>query len=199
MAKTMREVPGPPSSGSTIRAWTIQSAACWDLFQTRGVLRGDGRRVFHHFRPAYRWLMKQMGGRLAGYQGGFPVWFWHSPKPDLRHGAHLRRGEPGVRVEVEVPRNRVLLLDFETWHCVLNRWHLSRSFRESREWDRKTERFNRHLPPILEAELQSTWERVFDFELLSRARIWGPIDKIQGVTDYILLDEVRRVREFVGR
>jgi hypothetical protein len=127
---------------------------------------------------------------------------WHSPKPDLRHGAHLPGGERGVRIEVELPRDRVLLLDFETWHCVLNRWHLSCSWRESREWDRKTkglDQFWSPLPPILEAELQSTWERVFDFELLRRAKIWGPIDKIQGVTDRILLEEVRNVKEFAGR
>ena len=146
--------------------------------------------------------MTQMRGRLPGYQDGFPVWVWHSPMPDLRHGGHLPRGESGLRIEVEVPRDQLLLLDFETWHCVLNRWHLSRSWRESGEWDRKSEGFDQYremLPPLLEAELQSTWERVFDFELLRRAKMWGPVDEIQGVTDCLRLDQVRRVSEFVGR
>jgi hypothetical protein len=85
---------------------------------------------------------------------------------------------------------------------VLNGWHLSRSSRESDEWDRRTEEFDRlrrPLPPDLEAELRSTWDRVFDLELLKRARIWGPINRIQGVTEYIRLDEVRQVKEFAGR
>jgi hypothetical protein len=29
--------------------------------------------------------------------------------------------------------------------------------------------------------------------------MWGPIEEIQGVTEYVRLDEVRSVREFVGR
>lgn len=87
----------------------------------------------HHFRPAYRWLMSQMKERVAGCRGLWPIWFWHSPKPDLRHSAHLPRGERGVRLELELPRDRTLLLDFETWHAVLNRWHLSQSQRESEE------------------------------------------------------------------
>jgi hypothetical protein len=190
------------SSRPTFRAWTIQRAACWEVFQKRGILWGDGRRACHQFRPAYRWLIEQMRGRVHGYQGGFPVWFWYSPKPDLRHSAHLSGGEHGIRIEVELPRERVLLLDYGTWHCVLNRWHLSRSWRESREWDRKTrgfDQFKELLPSKLEAEMQATWERVFDLDMLTRSRLWGPIDVIQGVTEYVSLDEVRRVTEFVAR
>ena len=186
----------------SMRVWTIQRAACWERFQERGILRGDGRRVCHHFRPAYRWLMTQAHRRLPGYKGGFPIWFWHFPKPDLRHDAHVRRGERSVRIELEIPRARVLLLGFQTWHCVLNRWHLSCSRHESREWDRKVKGFNQFLgplPPILEAELQSTWERVFDLRLLRRTRMWGSIDEIQGVTEYVMLTEVRRIDKFIGR
>ena len=84
---------------------------------------------------------------------------------------------------------------------MLNGWHLSLSWRESRAWDRRAARHP--LPPELRAELQAellaSWERVFEFDLLRRARMWGPIDRIQGVTEYVRLDEVRRVDEFVAR
>ncbi len=40
---------------------------------------------------------------------------------------------------------------------------------------------------------------VFDVELFRRAKVWGPIGEIQAVTEYVLLNEVRRVKEFVGR
>jgi hypothetical protein len=166
------------------------------------VLCADGRRVFRYFRPAYQWLMQQMVGRVTGYTGRFPVWFWHSPKPDLRHRGHLPSGKGGVRIELELPRERVLLLDFQSWHCVLNRWHLSLSERESRKWDRKTEGLDQcraPLPAPIEAELQATWERVFDLDRLRRAKLWGPIDEIQGVTEYVRLEEVRGVSEFVAR
>jgi hypothetical protein len=194
--------PSSSRNPGTIRVWSIQHADCWELFQKQGFLRADGRRVSRHFLPAYRWLMEQMRERLPGYTGGFPVWFWSSPKPDLRQHGHLAPGVHGVRIELELPRERALLLDFETWHCVLNRWHLSRSWRESADWDRRTKGFDRcraTLPPPFEQELRTTWERIFDFELLRRTRIWGPIKQIQGVTGYVRLDEVRSVRDFTGR
>ena len=54
-------------------------------------------------------------------------------------------------------------------------------------------------PPLLEADLQASWERVFDLNCLKRAKLWGPIDAIQGVTESVLIGEVRRVDEFVAR
>jgi hypothetical protein len=55
------------------------------------------------------------------------------------------------------------------------------------------------LPEPFESELQATWERVFDLDRPRRTKLWGPIDKIQGVTGYVRLDEVKRVEEFVAR
>lgn len=105
-----------------------------------------------------------------------------------------------MRLELELPREQVLVLDFQTWHCVLNRWHLSLTERESADWESRVE-FSAQwagLPAELEEELQKTWERVFDLEALRRAKFWGPIDKIQGVTERVLLKQVRRVDEFVA-
>jgi hypothetical protein len=108
----------------------------------------------------------------------------------------------GGRINLELPRDRVLLVDFRSWHCVLNRWRLSLSEREGRDWDRRTKGLDLHrapLPAPLEAELQATWERVFDLDRLRRAKLWGPIDEVQGVTEYVRLAEVRAVDEFIAR
>ena len=190
------------AGAGTIRVWTIQPTAWWRSLRSGRVLHGDGRRICSHFRPAYRWLMRQMATRVPGYRGCFPVWVWESPKPDLRHAGHLPRGEAGARVELEIPHSRILLFDFETWHCVLNRWHLSLSWRESLDWDRRIKGLDQYrapLPEPFESELQATWDRVFDLDRLRRTKLWGPIDEIQGVTEYVRLDEVRRVEEFVAR
>jgi hypothetical protein len=146
--------------------------------------------------------MTQMRERVPQYEGRMPVWFWHAPKPDLRRRFHVPKGVHAVRIELELPRDRALLLDFDTWHCVLNRWRLSLSSRESREWDHKTrglDQFRAPLSPLLEQELQASWQRVFDFDLLKRMKMWGSADHIQGVTEYLELQEVRSVKEFVGR
>jgi hypothetical protein len=136
----------------TIPARTMQRPSWWRALQERGEIHGDGRYACHHFRP-YKWMMEQMRRRVPGYGGGFPIWLWHSPKPDLRHSGHLSRGEQALRIELESPRELVLVSDFETWHCVLNRWHLSLTWRESREWDRKSkgyDQFRHTLPAPLE-------------------------------------------------
>ena len=162
----------------------------------------DGRRICQHFRPAYQWLMGQMNQRIPGYNGAFPIWFWYSPKPDLRRSGYWAGGQRGLRIELEVPFAKILLSDFNTWHCVLNRWHLSISSRESRKWDRKTNgfnHFNAKLPAPYEDELQSTWERIFDLSLIRRAKLWGAAGRIQGVVDRVLLSEVRDIKEFVAR
>ena len=140
--------------------------------------------------------------RLPAYSGACPVWFWFSPKPDLRHSRHLARGERALRIELELPRELVLLSDFETWHCVLNRWHLSLPWAESRAWERKVrgfDQFRSELPEPLESELRATWNRIFDLNLVSRTKLWGPVDRIQGVVERVLLSEVRDVQEFVAR
>ena len=102
------------TSPETISVWTIQHAACWELFQKRGILRAAARRVLHHFRPAYRWLQSEMQARIPSYASESSIWFWYSPKPDLRHTALLSPGTPAVRIELELPSERALLFDFNT-------------------------------------------------------------------------------------
>lgn len=185
-----------------IRAWTIQRPSWWRTLQRRGEVRADGRRVCRNFAPSYRWMMEQMHLRIPEYRGGFPIWFWFSPKPDLRDSGILPRGVQAHRIELELPRARILLSDFGSWHCVLNRWHLPISWRESRDWDRKTkgyEPFVTALPDQFEAELRATWTRVFDLHTLNRCKLWRPVTRIQGVVDRVLLSEVRSVQAFVAR
>lgn len=180
----------------SIRVWTIQHADCWERLQPDGLLRGDGRHVWPEFRCAYRWLMRQMADRIPDYGGGYPVWFWHSPKPDLRHAAHLQRGAHGVRIEAELPAGRVLLLDFDAWHCVLNHGPLSLTWREDRNWDKRMAHL---LPGACEKELRGTWERVFDLDALNRSTLWRPVRYIQGIVEYIRLNEIVRIDRFTAR
>ena len=67
------------------------------------MLTGDGRRVDRHLRRPYRWIRARMAERIPGTPGGYPVWAWYRPKPDLRHVAYLPAGTPGVRVEFLAP------------------------------------------------------------------------------------------------
>lgn len=171
----------------TLRVWTIQRIGWWHLLQNRGRLGGDGRRVGwpELWRP-YRWIMGQMHHRVPGYRGGWPVWFWHTPKPDLRRPGHLPKGTLGVRLEFEIPAARALLLDFESWHCALNNWYLPLSDEEQDDAANQQDK-------------EASWSRVFDLDALRKSGYWGRIDRIQGVTEYLTLAEVRNAREFIAR
>lgn len=104
-----------------VRAWTIQHEDAWKLAKDRGVLRGDGRRVWKEFRPHYKWLMTVMEERIPRPRNtATPVWCWVE-KPDLRRSAHLPKGTRGVCLEVDMPAENILLSEFILWHLVFNR------------------------------------------------------------------------------
>ncbi len=190
------------STENSLRLWTIQHVPAWDEFLRKGILRGDGRRVYRQFRFAYHWILKQMKLRVPGYSGRYPIWAWLIPKPDLCRTACLAPGEKGVRIEVIVPQERVLLSDFYAWHVVLNQGYLALSDKEDQEWELKTDRLGwneKQRSGHLRRELEKSWERIFDVEAL-RASGWsGTGSCIQATVEEIYLDEVVNVKEFTAR
>jgi len=94
-----------------------------------------------------------------------------------------------VRIEVRTPINRILPLDFETWHFVLNGWYLPLTDVEDQEYE------NRPSPRVM----RKSWERVFDLAALRRSRLWGRALRLQGVVEYLEISEVVRVDRFTAR
>ncbi len=187
------------SSPHHLRVWSIQTERCVERFREKRILRGDGRRVWKAFRPPYRWLMQHMAARLDCYRGGWPVWFWVEPK-DLRTGSLLRRGERGVRIELLIPRERILLLDFDAWHHVLNGWYLALTEEEDEEWDRQLAAARGARKEWVRDRMRESWERVFDLDALRANPYAGGSELvIQGVAEYFLWEEVAKVKPFVAR
>lgn len=194
-----------------MRLWTLQHPA-GDLLRERGEFRADGRRVFRWFRPAYRWMVGQMGRRLPGYPSGrYPVWAWHSPKPDMRMDAYSPRpGEELVRLSLEIPdgeaAGRVLLSGFESWGVfVLNNHYLCVDEEESEWWWGLEERrpLGRPLPPRLREEVHRSWERIFDLGLMERAERESGAPylppRVQATLGEVQLADVMAVERFRGR
>jgi hypothetical protein len=185
-----------------LHLWTIQQYEAWGVLRDSGVLRADGRRIWRDFRPAYRWLIGQMHLRLGSPAARYPVWAWHSPKPDLRHGGHLPPGSQGVRIEFVIPTARVLLFDYDAWHAVLNGWYLSLTEAEDGRWEEKLRRRSanrKRLPSDLQAEMEASWERVFDLPALDESGWVGSVRYVQAVLEEIRLEEVREVTPFIAR
>ena len=113
-----------------MKMWTIQPVSVINDINEKGVFRcipelapdiADGSYV----RP-YNWLVKQMKKEIGDSPEGvqYPIWAWflvdkHNKKPDMRL-AGFRCYSPSVLIELEIPDDRVLLTDFDMWHCVLN-------------------------------------------------------------------------------
>lgn len=185
-----------------MKLWTIQHQSAWEKAEATGILKADGRRIEPDFRPAYRWLIEQMRQRLPDYRDNYPVWAWAQPKPDLRRPWHLRTGTLGVRIEFAADPDQVLLSHFDAWHAVLNDWYLSTSEADDdRHWQALQD--NKNNPAelrILRAELEASWERVFDLELLaSNKDWWGESEIVQATLGHVCLDQVVKIDYFTAR
>ena len=106
---------------NTVRLWTLQEIAVWEALRRTGHLYVDPdlRELDPSFREPYDWMCSQMAQRIPGYQGRDPWWAYDYPL-DLRQYRYLA-GDPGtrfVRLELAVPRDRVLLSAYDAWHYV---------------------------------------------------------------------------------
>lgn len=105
--------------------------------------------------------------------------------PDLRARAHIPSGTKGVRIELDVPDDLVLLSDFETWHAVLNNHVLSYSEKE-------------HDQTHSREQIEKSWERVFEFG--KGDPDWnGTGSSVQATIPKIDKDWIRKVKHFIGR
>lgn len=163
-----------------MRLWTIQTEAAWNALNEPGELRGSIAYADPDFLPAYEWIAAQMTARIRPPDdgGSLPVWGWQQfdgkrRRPDLRQSAHLPRGERGVRIEIEMPDDELLLSDFELWHYVLNYWYLPGSERDA---ERFASTHGREVPswrkppanPMVDRLIRGSWERIFDLEWCER-------------------------------
>ncbi len=166
--------------------------------------------MFHWFRPAYRWLMGQMRERLPDCSGRrYPIWAWHTPKPDMREVGYYSPGEMCVRLTLDIAdeeaSRRVLLSGFDAWGWhVLNNWYLDVSDEEYEWWDKLApRRFDEELSPCLQEIVHRSWERIFDLELLDRAaredwETYSPL-RVQATFEEIRIEEVVKVEHFRAR
>jgi hypothetical protein len=204
-----------------MRLWTIQHEDVLRIVREKGVFRADGRRCDRDFREAYAWLRQEVRKRVPGATGRPLIWAWKQPKPDLRQSGHLHEGTPGVRIELEIPDERVLLSDFDGWHFRLSSSYLPISAADMERWHeqdrKKLQALQKENPRITTAELnrridedvvdviEGSWDRVFDLPLMQTAFCDdGMVSKdyeqhIQAVFEYFTTDEIRKVTRFIAR
>jgi hypothetical protein len=181
-----------------VKVWTVQTPDVWETLRAGKVWRADTAHVDPAWLPAYRWMAHVMGARLGrpAEDGQMPIWCWHRwrgtrrPRPDLRHGGHLRRGSRGVRLEIEIAEERILRSDFELWHYVLNGWYLPRDTDDERAFDARPDR--RRIEP--------SWHRIFDLTWRNRRYTASAAERsIQAVTWELRLTDIVDAVGFFAR
>ena len=157
-----------------MKLWTIQPISVYKLIEKQGYYTCDEEKlrmendVFDScFRDAYNWLIKEMAKRIGEPPEGvkYPVWAWHTydwkrKSSDLRS----RQGKPGeemVRLEIEIPDDKVVLTDFDAWHFVLNNSYISDCNNEE-EYDKIMEWYDALDSKKREELKYESWKSIFD-------------------------------------
>lgn len=155
----------------TLRLWSLQPLKVWQELQHRERLWVKPECTDRDFQSAYLWMMHQMTNRLADYHGRYPWWAYLPEKPDLRCWNGYFSGDKGVRLELQLAPERVVISDYETWHWVLNSWRLPLSPNEGSEEEISAPP-GMHLldcpfPTPAQRKAIKSWARIFDLESLA--------------------------------
>lgn len=179
-----------------MKLWTVQHIGAWEAARNRGYLTGSEEHAYQFdeddgrmWSRAYEWLREQMRLRLPGYSGELPIWAFDE-KPDLR--CQWRHDREHVLLKIDVPRQRLVLTDYDKWHGVLNGWYLeaAHELSETGEDDR---------PERTPDEIRASWVEVFNIgrETALERHWWGDRSTVQACVDRVYLDEVKKVRSLV--
>jgi small-conductance mechanosensitive channel len=194
-----------------MKLWTIQPIEVWELLQQQGFYRGAKEYVYEDFLSSYDWLIGEMEKRLGQRpeQESYPVWAWKHwnglyVRPDLRFSGHLEKGTRGVRLEIDIPDEQVVLSEFGKWHYVLNYWYLAET---DQDWEAFNKEINKRglnyfrqkpLPdPYYHQKIVDSWQRIFDIEPKNEDERRDL--SIQATFWELKLEQVRKVDFFIAR
>ena len=108
-------------------------------------------------------------------------------KTKLKRKRLLEPGTEGVYLTIQIPDNKVLISDFDAWHCVLNNWFCSLTEEEYN----LSELGKNPLPK------EKSWERIFHIHLFPKSELWNNAPQIlQGTTGKIYLNQIIHVQHF---
>lgn len=149
-----------------IRVWSVQHRDALCVARRTGWLSGNHGHAFDRHRDAtdqtgdsgwsrpYDWMRQRMAERMPGFSGDYPVWAWLK-RPSTRPSVWWQAaGEATVLISAIVPRQRILLSDFDDWHAVLNDWHLDRTEAEEAGVEA--------AGGATAAQRQASWTRIFE-------------------------------------
>jgi len=134
----------------------------------------------------------------------YPIWAWYQwngkrKKRDMRERGLSNRGDPAVQLEIEIPDEKVLLSDFDVFHCVLNNTYICSSEEESERFDKWCE--SQDDKSKIVKKIKESWTGVFDLTKEDDNWLYGKNEhkSIQAVFWELREDQVIWAREFIAR
>jgi hypothetical protein len=187
-----------------MRIYSVQAAGAIDSLNKTGVLRCTPEVLERHSnyagasvsdpwkRRAYDWMAEQLRLQTGGGSQTYPVWAWVK-KPSMT-GKERRLCRGKFLITAIVPRCRLLISDYGQWHNCLNGGPVTISEQEFDHFDQLEKTCGEATWISL---MQSTWHRIFDFELREgeqpRWRFLGR-NVLQACIEDIRLEEIVRIR-----
>lgn len=176
-----------------VRVYSLQHPDAITVAKERGYLSGDHNFAFDEeertnnigFYRAYQWMKNQMNERITGFTGDLPVWAWLKRPSAKTHPSSIG---PTIRITAQVPRKRILLSDFDFFHCVLGNTACALN---EEEWDRT----------MSSTEIEESWQRIFDlYPRPNHIAKWcGQPKYVQACIDRIYWDEIESLRPMPKR
>jgi Domain of unknown function (DUF3841) len=192
--------------------WSIHPLEFFQKLEKNKVIFPNKKKLSYsnEFLDSYHWMATQMDKKIGGrpHPTAVPFWGWYQwqneqvKRPDLRVRAHLQAGTRGVRMELDIPDDQVVLSDFMLWCDVLNKWYIANNLRDSNKFFADTERMGMYdsWTRRLQIKAEKSWYKVFDMSFHAKG-IASPRYKkaIQATFWKISLNQVKDVKFFTAR
>lgn len=192
-----------------VRVWTYQGDDAWNIAQARGYFSGSSHHIENedHFAPApYAWMREQMKKRLPDYSGDYPVWAWMKRLSAKKWPQKYMGTQERHRITALIPRKRILISNYETWHSVLNNGLLCDTEAEydafEAEWGFHPSTQSAEYSRAYAAAVEPSWEKIFSFcspsDQTKDMIYWNGSAKkyiLQACVDRIYLNEITNYRD----
>lgn len=162
-------------SKETVTLWTRQVPEVWEELQTSGIyrvkeeyVRKKNETISEYYLELYRWYTNEARKFVdIPKELKYPVWLSVSeenmlqPVPDT------------IILEVEIPRDKVLLCNMEAWGYVVNYWYVPLNDEDEKRHAQELKRYGIHeedelistdkgnFYPVLKRKIMDSWKRVF--------------------------------------
>jgi len=198
-----------------MQLWSIINQEQYDYIQKNGYLHSDGSKIWPDFKSPYKWLIGQMIKKIDPPPKNvtYPIWAWAQwegesrKKPDIRTLRHSCGNGTFYRIELEIPKERIVLSNFIDWHHVLNSSYLAFSEIEDDKFDNRLMTKNLeygnwdNYPNDIQNVITESWERIFDFISVRQYCYGGEIKdrEIQATFWVLYNNDIKKIDKFESK